>query len=285
MTTEFRGENRQAVGREPFPLRNRTVLVTGASRRAGIGFAIACTMASYGANLVLHHFRPHDRQQEWGADDLNAVVAEVRRHALPEAFVVELGGDLADPAEPERLMHAAVEAAGHIDVLVCNHALTGEDGALGEITAQQLDRHWAVDARSSILLAQAFARQHDGRPGGSVVFMTSGQALGPLPGEVAYAAAKAALAGVTTTLADQLADQGIRVNTVNPGPVDTGYLTAEMWQLVEPMFPFGRYGRPEDPARLIAWLATDEAAWITGQIINTEGGFGRWRPRGQQHAT
>ncbi|NKY57858.1 SDR family oxidoreductase [Nocardia flavorosea] len=281
MTTEFPGGTGQAVGREPFPLRNRSVLVTGASRRAGIGFAIACTMASYGANLVLHHFRPHDRQQEWGADDLNTVVGGVRRHALPEASVVELGGDLADPAEPERLMNAAVNAAGHIDVLVCNHALTGEDGALGEITAQELDRHWAIDARSSILLAQAFAGQHDGRPGGSVVFMTSGQALGPLPGEVAYAAAKAALAGVTTTLADQLADRGIRVNTVNPGPVDTGYLTAEMWQLVEPMFPFGRYGRPEDPARLIAWLATDEAAWITGQIINTEGGFGRWRPRGQ----
>lgn len=85
----------------------------------------------------------------------------------------------------------------------------------------------------------------------------------------------------TTTIADQLADRGIRVNTVNPGPVDTGYLTEEMRRVVEPKFPFGRYGSPDDPARLIAWLATEEASWITGQIINTEGGFGRWRPRNQ----
>lgn len=114
----------------------------------------------------------------------------------------------------------------------------------------------------------------------SVVFLTSGQHLGPMPGEVAYAAAKAAIAGVTRTIADQLADRGIRVNTVNPGPIDTGYLTSEMWEAVAPMFPRGRFGRPDDAARLIAWLVTDEAAWITGQTINAEGGFGRWRPRG-----
>lgn len=101
-----------------------------------------------------------------------------------------------------------------------------------------------------------------------------------MPGEVAYAAAKAAIAGVTMTIADQLADRGIRVNTVNPGPVDTGYLSPEMWEALKPMFPFGRFGNPDDPAQLIAWLLTEEAAWITGQIINAEGGFGRWRPRG-----
>ncbi|QFG21700.1 SDR family oxidoreductase [Actinomadura sp. WMMB 499] len=110
--------------------------------------------------------------------------------------------------------------------------------------------------------------------------MTSGQHLGPMPSEVAYAAAKAALEGVTVTLADQLANRGIRLNTVNPGPVDTGYLTEDMWRTVAPMFPSGRYGEPDDPARLITWLVTDEARWITGQVINTEGGFGRWRPRG-----
>ncbi|BBG01304.1 MULTISPECIES: SDR family oxidoreductase [Pseudonocardia] len=267
-------------GRDPHPLRGRTVLVTGAGRRGGIGHAIASLAASYGASTVLHHFQPHDEAQEWGADDLDAVVESVRRHALDDAVVAEISADLADPHGPARLMVAAAELVGHVDVLVCNHALTGEDGPLGGVTAEQLDAHWAVDARSSILLAQAFVQQHDGRPGGSIVFMTSGQELGPLPGEIAYAAAKAAMAGITTTIADELADLGIRVNTVNPGPVDTGYLTDDMWRLVAPMFPFGRYGRPDDPARLIVWLATDEAAWITGQTINTEGGFGRWRPRG-----
>lgn len=268
------------VEREVLPLRGRVALVTGVSRRAGMGYAIACRLAAYGASVFAHHFVPHDRRQEWGADDLDRVRAGVRAHlASEDASSADAHGDLAEPDVPEQIMAAAVAAFGHVDILVCNHALTGEDGPLGGLSSE-LDRHWAVDARSVILLAQAFANQHDGRPGGTVVFLTSGQQLGPLPGEVAYAAAKAALAGVTTTLADQLGEQGIRLNTVNPGPVDTGYLTDGMWHEVAPMFPFGRYGHPDDPARLISWLVTDEAQWITGQILNTEGGFGRWRPRG-----
>ncbi|MFC5746069.1 SDR family oxidoreductase [Actinomadura rugatobispora] len=269
------------LARSPRPLTGRTALVTGASRRGGIGYAIARRLAAYGADLFLHHFQPHDRDQEWGADDLGAVLADVRSHLVDGARLADLHADLAEPGAPERVIDAAVAEFGHLDVLVCNHALTGQDGPLGALTETELDRHWAVDARSCILLAQAFADRHDGRPGGSVVFMTSGQRLGPLPGEVAYGAAKAALEGITVTLADQLSDQGIRLNTVNPGPVDTGYLTEEMWETVAPMFPFGRYGEPDDPARLITWLVTDEARWITGQVIDSEGGFGRWRPRGR----
>ncbi|MCO5546671.1 hypothetical protein L7F22_000105 [Adiantum nelumboides] len=152
----------------------------------------------------------------------------------------------------------------------------------GELS-EELDRHWAVDARASILLTQAWANAHDDtRSGGAAVLLTSGQARGPMPGEVAYAAAKAAVAGITPTLADQLADRRLRVNTVNPGPVDTGYLGADAFRAMAPMFPFGRFGEPDDPARLIAWLCTDEAAWITGQVIDSEGGFARhrngWRP-------
>lgn len=116
-----------------------------------------------------------------------------------------------------------------------------------------------------------------GVQGGRVVLMTSGQGLGPMPGEVAYAASKAALAGITLTLADQLADTGITVNCVNPGPVDTGYVTQEILEQTAPMFPLGRWGRPDDPARLIEWLVGDEGAWMTGQVLNTEGGFARWR--------
>ncbi|XVQ15514.1 SDR family oxidoreductase [Spirillospora sp. CA-255316] len=270
------------LAREPYPLVGRVAEVTGVSRRGGIGYAIACRLAAYGANVFLHHFSPHDRQQEWGADDLDAVVEGVRSHlGVTGTCVAQMHADLTEPGAPQQVIDAAAAEFGHVDILVCNHALTGQDGPLGALSEHELDRHWAVDARSCILLAQAFASRHDGRPGGAVVFMSSGQRLGPMPGEVAYAAAKAALEGVTVTLADQLADQGIRLNTVNPGPVDTGYLTADMWRLVEPMFPFGRYGEPDDPARLIAWLVTDEARWLTGQIIDPEGGFGRWRPRGR----
>ncbi|MBK1784538.1 SDR family oxidoreductase [Prauserella cavernicola] len=267
-------------GRESYPLAGRVAVVTGVSRRGGIGYAIACRLAAYGASVFLHHFAPHDREQEWGADDLDAVRQGVRSHLHADARLADMHADLAAKGAAQAVLDGAVREFGHVDVLVCNHALTGHDGPLGELTEDELDRHWAVDARSCILLLQAFANQHGDRPGGAAVFLTSGQALGPLPGEVAYGAAKAALHGITMTLADQLADHGIRLNTVNPGPVDTGYLTDRMWRTVEPMFPFGRYGEPDDPARLIAWLVTDEARWITGQILNTEGGFGRWRPRG-----
>jgi 3-oxoacyl-[acyl-carrier protein] reductase len=139
-----------------------------------------------------------------------------------------------------------------------------------------LDAHWAVNTRSVILLAQAFAAQHDGRPGGRIILMTSGQDLGPMRDEVAYAASKGALASITRTLADHLADQAITLNAVNPGPVDTGYAPSDVHDTVRRHFPVRRWGTPDDPARLIAWLATDEASWITGQVINTEGGFRRW---------
>ena len=184
--------------------------------------------------------------------------------------------DLADPDAPSQLISAATGQFGHLDILICNHARSGDDGPLGTLDAAKLDAHWAVNTRSAILLAQAFTAQHDGRPGGRIIFMTSGQDLGPMTGQVAYAASKGALASITRTLADPLAGKPITLNTVHPGPVDTGYATPEDHEIVRRHFPQGRWGTPDDPARLIAWLATDEAAWITGQIIHSEGGFRRF---------
>jgi 3-oxoacyl-[acyl-carrier protein] reductase len=270
--------------RDPLPLRGRVALVTGVSRRAGIGYAIARRLAGLGASLVIHHYAPHDRDQPWGADPggLEAVIGGVTEAlADPDAAVWHQEADLSDPDSPSRLVESAAATSRFLDILICNHARSGGDGPLGALTAEMLDAHWAVNARASILLAQAFAAQHeDSRLGGRIVFMTSGQDLGPMTGEVAYAASKGALASITQTLADQLAERGITVNTVNPGPVDTGYAAfadqPEAHEIVRRHFPSGRWGTPDDPARLIAWLVTDEAAWITGQVINSEGGFRRW---------
>ncbi|WP_084430261.1 SDR family oxidoreductase [Kibdelosporangium aridum] len=242
-------------------LRGRVALVTGVSRRAGIGYAIAQRLASLGADLFVHHYAPHDAEQSWGADS-----------SLPLTDAPNASVDLADPAGPQRLMDAAVAAYGHVDILVCNHALSGTDGPLGTLDAAMLDKHYAVNTRSTILLTQAFAAQHDGRPGGRVVFMTSGQDLGPMRNEVAYAAAKGALASISRTLADHLADQQITLNTVNPGPVDTGWASPEFLESTRQHFPQGRWGKPDDAARLIAFLVSDDAAWITGQVINSDGG-------------
>lgn len=265
--------------RDPLPLRGRVALVTGVSRRAGIGYAIGRRLAALGAGLFLHHYTPHDRDQPWGADPsgIPAVIDGVT-HALAAdgARVHNAQLDLAEPGAPGQLINAAASEFGHLDILICNHARSGGDGPLGTLDAAMLDAHWAVNTRSAILLTQAFAAQHDGRPGGRIIFMTSGQDLGPMTGQIAYAASKGALASITRTLADHLADRPITLNTVHPGPVDTGYATPEGHEIIRRHFPQGRWGTPDDPARLIAWLATDEAAWVTGQIINTEGGFRRF---------
>lgn len=260
------------------PLLGRSALVTGVSRREGIGYAVARRLAAYGASVFCHHFAPHDAEQPWGGDDTGAVLEGVRSACSdPRARVEGLEADLAGADAPREVFGAARSALGRVDVLVCNHARSGGDADLAGVTADMLDGHWAVDARSALLLAREFAAAHDRAEGGRVVFLTSGQGQGPMPGEVAYAAAKGALAAVTPTVADELADRGITVNTVDPGPVQTGYISAGAEVYLMHKMPMGRLGRPDDPARLIAWLATDEACWITGQVLHSEGGFARWR--------
>ncbi|MFC9283339.1 SDR family oxidoreductase [Streptomyces collinus] len=267
--------------RDPLPLRGRTALVTGVSRRAGIGHAVARRLAAYGASVHLHHHVPHDAAMPWGADSAEAVTGSVREAlADPAARVTSGPGDLSDPAAPARLVDAVVAEFGRLDILVANHALSGSDGPLDEIDAAMLDAHWAVDTRSVLLLVQAYARARarlpQGTPGGRVVMMTSGQNLsGGMPDTIAYALQKGALASVTRSLSTALAGQGITVNAVNPGPVDTGYATGDVHAAVAARFPAGRWGQPDDPARLIAWLATDEAGWVTGEVVNSEGGFRR----------
>lgn len=258
------------------PLAGRSALVTGVSRRRGIGFAVACNLASMGASLVVAHHRAHDEDQPWGADDLSSVVREVRAaRATSDQTVTDIGVDLASRDAPEGLVAAATVALGHIDILVCNHARSGGDGPLGTLTADMIDAHYAVNTRSSLLLTQAFAAQHDGGAGGRVIFMTSGQGLGPMPFELAYASSKGAIAAVTSSIATQLAGRGITVNCINPGPVDTGYMDPETRADVARGFPSGRMGRPEDVARLIGFLVSGDGEWITGQVINSEGGFVR----------
>ena len=264
-------------------LAHRVAVVTGVSRRRGIGFAVAARLAERGADLFLHHFSPHDADQPWGADDVAEVVAQLRARQHPGARLEHASIDLADPDAADGLIARAVDFFGHLDVLVCNHARSGGDGRLAAITAEMLDTHWQVNARSTLLVTRAFAAQHDGREGGRVVWLTSGQLLGPMPDEIAYAASKAALAGITASVADDLIERGIVLNTVNPGPVNTGYLdektsdrSADTVRAFLAHFPKGRFGEPDDPARLVAWLASDEGSWVVGQVISTEGGFRRW---------
>jgi len=183
--------------------------------------------------------------------------------------------DLADADAPERVVAAAADALGPLDILVVNHARSGH-GRLDELTASEIDAFLAENVRASLLLVREFAVRHDdAREGGRVVLMTSGQHLGPMAREVAYAVSKGALQQATATLADELADRRITLNAINPGPTDTGWGLADR----DPAgtMPSGRWGEPDDAARLVAWICSDDARWVTGQTIDSEGGFRRWR--------
>ena len=252
------------------PLNGRVALVTGCSRRIGIGFAIANRLALLGASLFVQGYSPYDADRPWGADPdgMPALLNALRAHGRP---VEHFEADLAEAEAPQRLIKAAVEAFDHIDILIANHAYSTM-GGLEELTADEIDLHLQVNVRASMLLIKEFAAQHDGRPGGRVVLMTSGQHLGPMPGELAYIASKGALHQLTLSLSAHLVPRGITVNTVNPGATDTGYASPEDFDAVLAAEPQGRWGQPDDAARLIAWLVSDEAQWVTGQVINSTGG-------------
>jgi 3-oxoacyl-[acyl-carrier protein] reductase len=283
----------------PLPLHGKTALVTGVSRRRGIGFAVASRLARLGASVFFHHFRPHDTDLPWGGDDLDALRAELRDALTPGAAFGDAEADLRDAAAIPGLVERARGLTGSLDILVCNHAQSGGDGSILDMTAERLDAFWSANARSSLLLTQAFAALHRleapaARPGeragraepfaepvGRVFWMTSGQIHGPMRGEVAYATSKAALAGVTKTVAAELLDLGIILNTIDPGPVNTGYLDPEttdrpLEEITDFVrsTPFGRFGAPDDPARLIAWLSTPDGAWVVGQVLSSDGGLG-----------
>jgi 3-oxoacyl-[acyl-carrier protein] reductase len=236
----------------------RNALVTGVGRRAGIGFAIARRLEEAGAQVFTQGWTPHDAAQPWGADG---------------TVTPSLEADFADPDAPARVVEAAREKLGALDVLVVNHARSGH-GRLHELTAGDLDAFLHENVRASLLLVKEFAAQFDG-DSGRVVLLTSGAHLDPMAGEVAYAVSKGALAIATRTLAEELADRGITVNCINPGPTETGWGLAELEP--KPRMPFGRWGEPDDAARLVAWLCGEDGRWITGQVIDSEGGFRRSR--------
>ena len=250
-------------------LGGRNALVTGVSRRAGIGYAVTRRLLGAGAGVFIHGWTPHDSTQRWGAEPggTEAIAAEL---AVPF-----LEGDFAEAEAAERVVEAAANALGPLDILIVNHARSGH-GRLEELTAAEIDDFMSVNVRGSLLLVREFAVRHDdSREGGRVVLITSGQHLAPMAREVAYAVSKGALQQATLTLADELADRRITVNAVNPGPTDTGWISDELRAVLLPQMGLGRLGRPEDAARLIAFLAGDAGEWITGQTINSEGGFVR----------
>lgn len=256
----------------------RTVLVTGVGRGRGIGQAITRRLLGDGRSKVFaQSFDGFDRTQPWGADPVGARGNLDRLGVSPDRLG-HLDLDLSDPGAPVALFDAAESEFGPIDALVVNHARS-QLGEIGSLTADMLDATWAVNTRAALLMVQEFALRFLGHPdGGRVVMFTSGQDAGPMPSEIPYAVSKGAIASITPTLADALIGQDITVNSVNPGPTDTGWAGDDLAEFVARHMPRGRWNTVQEAASVVAMLLSPDAASITGQVIGAEGGFRRYTP-------
>ncbi len=244
--------------------KNKIAIVTGASSPKDIGTAICRRLASQGIDIFFTHWKS---EQNWIEEfQLEMVNMGVRNESL--------NIDLSEVNAAMEILHSVENKLGSPSILVNNAAHSKNDGYL-VLDAKTLDEHYAVNMRSTFLLCVEFARRfeksnlHKGR----IINLTSGQDLGPMPGELAYAATKGAISAFTKSLSQELAPLGITVNAVNPGPTDSTWMNDEIREYLLPKFPMGRIGQPEDVAQTIAFLASDEAQWITGQVIHSEGGF------------
>ena len=245
-------------------IENKMALITGAGSQGEIGTAICRKLASLGINIFFTH---------WNSDA--SWIEEFQQEIVQMGVLCENKKiDLSDAHAAFEILDTVESKLGVPSILINNAAYSKGDGYL-ELDAQTLDDHYAVNMRSTFLLCVEFARRFEksALTAGRIINLTSGQDLGPMPGELAYAATKGAISAFTRSLAQELARIGITVNAVNPGPTDSTWMTDDIRDYLLPKFPMGRIGQPEDVARTIAFLASDEANWITGQIIHSEGGF------------
>ena len=159
--------------------------------------------------------------------------------------------------------------------ILVNNATYSTQTSIGDITAEELDKHYVVNFKVPTLLTAEFVRRFRGQKNGRIINLTSGQTLSFMSNEIAYAATKGAIETLTRTISQEIAKKGITINAVNPGLTDTGWLDEKQEKMYGERFPMGRLGQPQDIAKLVCFLASKNAEWITGQIIHSEGGFVR----------
>lgn len=236
-------------------------IITGADRPAGIGAAIARRLIVDGWPLLL----TLQSDAPFDADAAEGLLEAARAADTPMAT---LRVDLADPDAPERVL-AAAAALGPVTTLIGCAAVSERDG-WDALSAAGFDRAMAVNARAHALLATGLVRDLPNGRRGHVVFTTSGQGLGPMPDELAYAASKAALEALTVSLAPGFAARRVTINAIDPGPTDTGWIDAHGH--ADARAPNYRVGRPEDIVALTAFLLSDGAERLTGQVLRVRGG-------------
>ncbi len=252
-------------------LSGRIAIITGASRKIGIGAAIAERLAAAGADIFLTYYLPYDESMPWGSHPAEVEATLARLHALGvRAYGLE--ANLAQVTTPKHIFDAVEGLLGKPAILI-NNATNSEQGDIFALDAEQMDRHYAVNVRGMALLCREFLLRWTGSAGGRIMNMSSGQGLGPMAGEIAYATTKGAVEAFTTSLAAGVARRGITVNAIDPGITDTGWIPQELHRQLTAQAPFGRVGLPSDAANLICFLASEQGGWITGQILHSRGGL------------
>src|SRR5437879_6882165 len=244
-------------------LKGKIAVVTGASK--GIGAAIAEHMAAEGASVVVNY-----ASSKAGAEAL------VKRIVQKEGKAVAVQADVSKPAEIQRLFAEVKKAFGRLDILV-NNAGIYEFLPLESITAEHFHKQFNLNVLGLLLTTQE-AVKHIGPTGGSIINITS--IVGPMQVKQAsvYSATKAAVDAVTVALSQELGPRKIRVNSLNPGMVETeglhavGFAESDFRKMVESQTPLGRIAQPEDIARAAVFFASDDAGWVTGQLLILAGG-------------
>jgi len=277
-------------------LTNKVVLVTGANH--GIGAATARAFAEQGALVFVTCFRPkQDRPSETDAPGgPGEVFYRARRAQSGDGIVhtIRMGGkqaagweaDLSDPTAIPELFDRAERAFGSVDVLVNNAAHyegdtfgpaagTAANGLpMSSISPQSIDCHFAVNTRAVALMMAEFARRHIrcGKSWGRIINVST-DCASCCPTEVSYSASKHAMEAYSRSAAVELAQYGITVNTVAPGPVQTGWMSPDVEDRERRSIPLGHVGQPEDVADAIVFFASEQARWITGQLLYVGGGY------------
>ncbi|MFF3972230.1 SDR family oxidoreductase [Streptomyces rubiginosohelvolus] len=259
----------------PAPAPYRPIaLITGVGRSIGIGAGIARRLAASGWDVAFTYWTPYDRRMEWGAEP-GAAASIANELAEAGARTAAIEADLTDPDAPARVFDEAEQRlGGPVTALVLSHAESVDSGLL-DTTVEAFDRHFAVNSRASWLLIREYGLRFRTAPGtgsgtatGRIVALTSDHTVGNLP----YGASKGALDRITLAAAHELAHLGVTANVVNPGPVDTGWMSDDLREALVRGTPLGRLGTPRDTAHLVDFLCSPEGQWINGQLLKSNGG-------------
>lgn len=266
-------------------LHDKVVLITGANH--GIGAETARAFARQGATVAIHYFdgtSVTDRDGTTPAPDGSHTPLHIHKgRSAAETLAQEvetlgahayiISGDLSR-SETAPALFSSIEAHfGRVDILVNNAAHCEEPDTIFTVSTGTLDRTFAVNMRAAVLLIHEYVKRFQARGGtwGRII-NTSTDAAQTFAGQIAYGASKASMEAFTRSIAIEVGHLGITVNTVAPGPIQTGWMTDELVEQITPQIPMRRVGYPADIADTVIFLASEQARWLTGNVVKVSGG-------------